>query len=74
MPNYHALGRNAAPPDLLWVNDIACHGNFRNWANVTFPIQQAREGDALLAWFRRDTVRMVLSYLGSSVCGRPYRG
>lgn len=67
MPTYHALWQNVAPDDLMWINDAACHGNFRNWAKVTFHIQDILEQHPETAWFSRDTVRMVLSFLDSSI-------
>jgi len=71
LPDYHDLWKDVAPPELLWVNDVVCHGNFRNWAKVTFHIQEALEETPQTAWFSRDTVRMVLSYLDSSVRSQP---
>ncbi|MDQ0904378.1 hypothetical protein QFZ22_000363 [Streptomyces canus] len=68
LPKYHALWENVPAPDLLWVNDLVCHGNFRNWAKVTFHLQHALEHDKPAPpWFSRDTVRMILSYLDTSV-------
>jgi hypothetical protein len=71
LPDYHALWHDVPPTDLLWVNDLVCHGNFRNWAKVTFHIQDALEEDSNMAWFSRDTIRMVLSYLDSTVRSQP---
>ncbi|KUL27362.1 ATP-binding protein [Streptomyces regalis] len=71
LPHYHDLWKDVCAPDLLWVNDVACHGNFRNWAKVTFHIQEALEDDPATAWFSRDTVRMILSYLDSTVRHHP---
>ncbi|MEU6093102.1 ATP-binding protein [Streptomyces sp. NPDC047085] len=85
MARYHKLWQGVPAEDLLWVNDVACHGNFRNWAKTTFHIQETLEADQQdvdevekerdnrqrLEWFSRDTVRMVLSFLDSTVRGLP---
>ncbi len=55
----------------MWINDAACHGNFRNWAKVTFHIQDILEQHPETPWFSRDTVRMVLGFLDSSIRSRP---
>ncbi|WP_406165157.1 ATP-binding protein [Streptomyces canus] len=72
LPKYHALWENVPEPDLLWVNDVVCHGNFRNWAKITFHVQHALKHDEPAPpWFNRDTVRMVLSYLDTTVRSQP---
>ncbi|HEY9368765.1 ATP-binding protein [Streptomyces sp.] len=40
MPGYHAAWADVSPQDLLWVDDLACHGNFRSWATLTFHLQE----------------------------------
>ena len=44
MPTYHALWQNVAPDDLMWINDAACHGNFRQWAKITYLLQEEHGG------------------------------
>ncbi|WP_327668110.1 MULTISPECIES: ATP-binding protein [unclassified Streptomyces] len=39
MPTYHPLLTQISHQDLQWLDDMACHGNFRNWAKFTHHLQ-----------------------------------
>ncbi|MGW4937052.1 AAA family ATPase [Streptomyces sp. NPDC004166] len=73
IPQYHPIWTGVPSDDLLWIDDLACHGNFRQWAKVTYLLQEAG-GDPLAAApqaaetphptaYSRDLVRAVLSRL-----------
>jgi hypothetical protein len=64
IPRFHPVWAPAEPEDLLWVDDLACHGNFRNWAKVTFHLQEAlrRRPDETL---NRELLGWVFSRLDS---------
>ncbi|MGW7521142.1 AAA family ATPase [Streptomyces sp. NPDC054796] len=40
IPHYHPLWAEVPAQDLLWVDDLACHGNFRQWAKITYLMQE----------------------------------
>ncbi|MFD3840260.1 AAA family ATPase [Streptomyces sp. NPDC058642] len=40
IPQYHPLWADVPTEDLLWIDDLACHGNFRQWAKITYLIQE----------------------------------
>ncbi|MFB6688893.1 ATP-binding protein, partial [Streptomyces chartreusis] len=42
IPQYHPLWAAAPTDDLLWIDDLACHGNFRQWAKLTYLITEAQ--------------------------------
>ncbi|MFJ3799943.1 AAA family ATPase [Streptomyces sp. NPDC090088] len=44
IPQYHPLWAGAPADDLLWIDDLACHGNFRQWAKITYLIQEQQHG------------------------------
>ncbi|WP_406387527.1 AAA family ATPase [Streptomyces sp. NBC_00887] len=67
MPNYHPVWADVSPQDLLWVNDLACHGNFRNWATLTFHLQEAIDDpDREDSSFSRKLARAVLADMDST--------
>ncbi|MDX3771655.1 MULTISPECIES: ATP-binding protein [unclassified Streptomyces] len=41
IPQYHPVWTHTPPDDLLWIDDLACHGNFRQWAKITYLLQEA---------------------------------
>lgn len=41
IPRYHPLWAEVSAEDIQWINDLACHGNFRNWAKITYLLQEA---------------------------------
>ncbi|MFF0744940.1 ATP-binding protein [Streptomyces sp. NPDC004111] len=43
MPHLHAVWAPLSHEDLLWVNESACHGNFRMWAASTDVLTRALE-------------------------------
>ncbi|MFE7854041.1 AAA family ATPase [Streptomyces sp. NPDC057403] len=47
IPQYHSLWADVPGDDLLWIDDLACHGNFRQWAKITYLMQEEREGPDL---------------------------
>lgn len=40
MPRYHVAWSKASEKDLLWLDDAACRGNFRDWAKLTGTVQE----------------------------------
>ncbi|MGW7719191.1 AAA family ATPase [Streptomyces chartreusis] len=44
IPQYHPLWAAVPTDDLLWIDDLACHGNFRQWAKLTYLITEAQGG------------------------------
>ncbi|MGW7529817.1 AAA family ATPase [Streptomyces sp. NPDC054783] len=36
IPQYHPLWTDVPSDDLLWIDDLICHGNFRQWAKLTY--------------------------------------
>ncbi|MFI1035234.1 AAA family ATPase [Streptomyces sp. NPDC020951] len=44
IPQYHPLWASVPTDDLLWIDDLACHGNFRQWAKITYLIQEEQGG------------------------------
>lgn len=67
LPPYHPVWADVSPQDLLWVDDLACHGNFRNWATITFHLQEViddPERDETA--FSRTLVRSVLKDIDST--------
>jgi hypothetical protein len=40
MPRYHVAWSKASEKDLLWLDDAACRGNFRDWAKLTLTVQE----------------------------------
>jgi hypothetical protein len=66
MPEYHQIWADVSPQDLLWVNDLICHGNFRNWAKATFHLQNALRKNPAHQGFTRDLMRTVLTELDST--------
>jgi len=65
IPAYHPLWTGTDPDLLLWIDDHAGHGSFRNWAKLTFHLQDALEDDPDLA-FSKDLVRWAFSHLDST--------
>ncbi|MDX3077865.1 ATP-binding protein [Streptomyces sp. MI02-7b] len=65
MPRYHPLWVSVPHDDVLWINDLACHGNFRNWAKVTYHLQDAMSQSPDLT-FSRELVGWVFSKLDST--------
>lgn len=41
IPRYHSIWTDVPADDLLWIDDLACHGNFRQWAKITYHFQEA---------------------------------
>ncbi|MFD9637590.1 AAA family ATPase, partial [Streptomyces violascens] len=62
MPQFHPLWRHVSPQDLLWLDDAACRGNFRDWAKLTFLLQAdiLNDGARLDDGFSRARARRVL--------------
>ncbi|MFJ8954303.1 AAA family ATPase [Streptomyces sp. NPDC102381] len=66
IPNYHPLWKDLPPEDLHWVDAAICHGNFRNWAKVTFHLQEVLESPRAPDRVDRDLVRSILSDLDTT--------
>jgi hypothetical protein len=59
IPQYHSLWADVSAEDIQWLNDFACHGNFRQWAKVTYLRQEAEREHPDLG-FSRDAMRWIL--------------
>jgi hypothetical protein len=44
IPEYHPLWADVPADELLWIDDVACHGNFRQWAKITYLIHDQQGG------------------------------
>ncbi|WP_236579627.1 ATP-binding protein [Streptomyces sp. HM190] len=44
IPEYHPLWADAPTDELLWIDDVACHGNFRQWAKITYLLREQHGG------------------------------
>ncbi|GAA3493930.1 hypothetical protein GCM10019016_010290 [Streptomyces prasinosporus] len=44
IPEYHPLWANVPVDELLWIDDVACHGNFRQWAKITYLLWDEHGG------------------------------
>ncbi|MEU3466092.1 ATP-binding protein [Streptomyces sp. NPDC006733] len=62
IPSYHPLWRDTHDSLLLWIDDRACHGCFRAWANLTVVLQDALEDDPNLN-IDKDLLRWALGQL-----------
>ncbi|MEU0213078.1 hypothetical protein [Streptomyces canus] len=36
IPEYHLLWADVPADEPLWIDDGACHGNFRQWAKISY--------------------------------------
>lgn len=62
MPQYHPVWSKTGDDDLLWLDDAACRGNFRDWAKLTYTIQELlTEREHPLDAFTRDIAREALT-------------
>ncbi|WP_329309622.1 ATP-binding protein [Streptomyces sp. NBC_01262] len=62
IPTYHRLWADVDDDLLLWIDDRATHGCFRDWANLTVILQDALDDDPNLV-FSKDLVRWAFSQL-----------
>ncbi|GAB2889743.1 hypothetical protein GCM10027074_67530 [Streptomyces deserti] len=44
IPEYHPLWADVPTDELLWIDDVACHGNFRQWAKITYLLWEQHGG------------------------------
>jgi hypothetical protein len=44
IPQYHPLWADVPTDELLWIDDAACHGNFRQWAKITYLLREEHGG------------------------------
>ncbi|WP_369192410.1 AAA family ATPase [Streptomyces sp. R08] len=44
IPQYHPLWADVPADELLWIDDVACHGNFRQWAKITYLLREEHGG------------------------------
>ncbi|MER6561929.1 ATP-binding protein [Streptomyces sp. NPDC001027] len=62
MPHYHPVWSRTSDKDLLWLDDAACRGNFRDWAKLTSAVQELLiEQDQPLDAFTRALAREALT-------------
>ncbi|MFD4612727.1 AAA family ATPase [Streptomyces sp. NPDC058440] len=47
IPQYHPLWADVPTDELLWIDDVACHGNFRQWAKITYLLREERGGPGM---------------------------
>jgi len=66
IPCYHPIWAEVPTDDFLWIDDLACHGNFRRWAKITYHLQEAMTSPPYPA-YSRDLVRAVLSRLDPTI-------
>ncbi|MFE2601028.1 AAA family ATPase [Streptomyces sp. NPDC059396] len=69
IPPYHAVWQGADEDLLAFTDDNGAHGYFRNWANITFHIQDAMKDNPDLK-MSKELIEWVLSRLNSTR-GRP---
>ena len=62
IPQFHPIWENVSTDDLLWIDDRACHGNFRQWAKITYLLHEAMNTPPNPA-YSRDLVAAVFSSL-----------
>lgn len=62
VPAYQPIWAQAQPELILYTNDMAGHGSFRNWAKITLHLQDALEESPGLP-LNEDFIRWVLSRL-----------
>ncbi|MFF3275893.1 AAA family ATPase [Streptomyces chrestomyceticus] len=68
MPTYHAVWKDVSTTDLLWLDDVCCHGNFRHWAKVTYHLHHALQDDQLTdKTVTRDLLWEILQDVDSTV-------
>ncbi|MGW1786753.1 AAA family ATPase [Streptomyces sp. NPDC002143] len=61
MPQYHPVWSKTSKEDLLWLDDAACRGNFRDWAKLTGAVQELlKERGQPIDAFTRDIDREAL--------------
>ncbi|MEU8975634.1 ATP-binding protein [Streptomyces monashensis] len=73
MPKYHPVWSKASEEDLLWLDDAACRGNFRDWAKLTGAIQELLiERNQPLDNFTRDIAREALDSFDPSDLHLPH--
>ncbi|MFS8202562.1 AAA family ATPase [Streptomyces sp. CWNU-52B] len=60
IPQYHPLWTDVPADDLLWIDDLACHGNFRQWAKITYLLHEATTNPPHPA-YSRNLIRALLS-------------
>ncbi|MFF7717579.1 hypothetical protein [Streptomyces sp. NPDC007988] len=62
IPAYHPLWTDTDPDLILFTDDHAGHGSFRNWAKLTLHLQDALEENPDLT-LTKDLVRWAFSRL-----------
>ncbi|MGW9498183.1 AAA family ATPase [Streptomyces prasinus] len=60
IPQYHPLWANVPADDILWIDDLACHGNFRQWAKITYLLHEATTTPPHPS-YSRDLIRALFS-------------
>ncbi|MGX8910216.1 AAA family ATPase [Streptomyces netropsis] len=65
MPAYHQVWADVDPDLILWTDDIGGHGAFRNWAKVTFHLQDAIQDNPGLT-VSKDLIRWAFSRMDST--------
>ncbi|MFC9341535.1 AAA family ATPase [Streptomyces sp. NPDC057020] len=66
IPQYHPTWTDIPLQDIPWIDDIACHGNFRQWAKITLLLNEALTSPPHPA-YSRDLVRAVLSRIDPTI-------
>ncbi|AQT70400.1 ATP-binding protein [Streptomyces sp. fd1-xmd] len=60
IPHYHPMWADVPLDDISWIDDLACHGNFRQWAKATYLLHEAMTNPPHPT-YSRDLVRAVIS-------------
>ncbi|MFG2651229.1 AAA family ATPase [Streptomyces sp. NPDC048436] len=72
VPAYQQIWTGAQPELILYADDMAGHGSFRNWARVTVLLNDALEENADLT-LDKDLIRWVLSRIDPTTRHTPQR-
>lgn len=65
IPAFHPLWEKADNDLVLYTDDFVCHGNFRNWANVTYHARDEMDRDPSLK-LDKNLIRWIMSRLDST--------
>lgn len=70
IPRFHPLWYDAPTNLIQWTNDLACHGNFRNWAKLTGHLQFARHDNPGVP-LSKELIRWAFSNMDGTGRGGP---
>ncbi|TJZ99591.1 ATP-binding protein [Actinacidiphila oryziradicis] len=61
IPAYHPAWADVPAEDIRWINTDACHGNFREWAKITYHLHEALSTPGRT--YSRDLIRWIFRHL-----------